>query len=247
MRVAAVAAAVLALGCDDVSQEDTVFACDRDHPCPGAQVCSGTAGVCLDHQVLLYEDFEAALDASKWAVNEQLGSASVDETSGHWGDAALRVTSPTGGGAVSIVHKFGEQLPAHVFLRMFIQQADTNAYAPYFLFDNIAETFAINLHGEGSKLALKVTRDSILVTSTGGSVVANTWMCLEVEIDGIPATGDADAAMKVYLDDVEQPDMRLTVPMRAVEQLELGGYSMAPLQSLYDDVILDTQRVGCSR
>lgn len=246
MTRVAVAAALLAVACDDVSQDDTVFKCDTDNPCPGAQVCSGASGICLDHAVLFYEDFEGGLDASTWFVTEQMGSVGVDESAPHWGEAALLATSTTGGGAVGIRHTFDAPLPSTLFLRLFIQQANANAYTPYFLLDNAAGSVALNAHGEQSKVSYKVTRDATTVTAEGGNVSSERWTCYEVEVTG-PASGDGDGTVKLYIDDVEQTAMQRTVPLRAFERLELGGYSMAPIQTLFDDVILDTQRVGCSR
>lgn len=246
MRVVAALTAVLAVGCDNVSPDDTVFKCDADNPCPGDQVCSGASGICLDHAVLFYEDFENGLDASRWFVTEQMGTVEVDETAGHWGEAAVRTSSTVGGGAVSIEHTFDAVLPPRLFLRLFIQQADATPYAPHLILGDQAGSIALNMHGEQGKLFYKVTRDSDSRMTEGARVTANTWMCIEIEIDG-PATGDAEGNVKVYFDDVEDTAMRLVAPLRAFDTLELGGYSMAPMQTLFDDVILDTQRVGCTR
>lgn len=237
---------LLASGCAEVSQEDTVFACDPAHPCPGTLVCTGESGICLDHEVLLYEGFEGPIDAVKWMLNEVDGNATVDATAGHWGDGALHLGTP-GTGVASITHRFAAALPSHVFVRFFVRQSAPERYAPYVVLTRADTSATVNLHADLQALQLKAARDAQVVTSEGGTVLANTWSCLELEIANLPSTGDGDAEIRVFADDVELTAMQRVAGLRSLDQLQIGGYSMAPTDTLIDDVIVDTQRVGCSR
>lgn len=239
-------AASLLGACSDVSQTGTVFACDPEHPCPGTEVCSGTEGVCLDHAVLLYDSFEGALDAVRWRTNEVAGDVTVDTTLAHWGESALQCTSE-GAATASVTHTFDAPLPDHVFVRVFVQQPDSAPYVPYLRLAAGDGSSAITMHGETAQLSYKMTVDASTQSVEGGRVVAAAWTCVELELAGLPASGEAAVDARIYLDGNEQPELRLSAPLRALTELELGGYSATAVATRFDDVIVDTQRVGCDR
>jgi hypothetical protein len=76
---------------------------------------------------------------------------------------------------------------------------------------------------------------------------SDRWVCLEVELAGLPSTGSGTASTAVYIDDVVQPDLATSAELGPLAVLSFGLVDRALTEVWLDDVMVDTSRVGCAR
>lgn len=234
--------------CSDVSTEGTVFACDPDHPCPADEVCSGEVGVCLDHAVLLYEDFEQPLDATRWKIVETNGMVNAASSVAHWGRAGMRSDVPASGGLAVIEHAWASPLPSTTYVRWFVRQTAFVDSTAYVKLETRDESTVLTIGNESGRTFIKGGSDPTYNSaSSTGSLVADAWTCIEVALTGLPAAGAGTLDARVFVGEVELPELHLTTPTRAFELLRVGSSALGAASILVDDIVVDATRVGCAR
>jgi hypothetical protein len=248
MRSLLVALPVVA-ACSTPSTDDTVFACDPEHPCPSGQVCSGESGVCLDHAPILYEDFERSLDAARWTFDQVTGTVTApDAARAHWGDGGMQsaVTGPSGGTA-TIDHAFAAALPPAVYARVFVRHAAFTNGAQFLQLSTTDGAALVYLHTEDGALAVKAGRNPTFTSAVGAApLTADTWTCVELVLANLPATGDGEGMdVRVGVDGVEATELHLVAPTRAFEQIRLGTLALSPAAAALDDLVVDAEPIGC--
>lgn len=219
---------------------------------------------CADAGVLLCEDFENGLDSNKWpTVDNNYATAVVDGTQHHRGANALHVHMPaltTDGSMVNVGSDIRHyaSLPSAVFVRAFVMfsSAQPQSTESFFLAQQSASPYyglQLELNDQNADYALTdwTVSPTFYSISTLGAAAA-MWNCVEWELEP-PASGTTTTSTDVWVNGTEVSSLHLTnTPMSDLEMLGfgLGFYQVTSLPSYdmwFDDIYVDTARVGCDK
>jgi hypothetical protein len=215
----------------------------------------GTAAVvdCAASSLLLCDTFEKPnVDSALWITEEFNGAVTIDSPTAHRGARSLHSTivSLPASGASNARAVHVADLPTHVFIRAFIRQHGTPAAGAMYLNPNAGTTGpnnAIELRNVGGTLAVDTYNPANTRTVATASFPADTWTCVELELQGLPTTGTALVSVRVYVEDVVVPELQQTVQLGPMIQLAVGVFDRSITDAWLDDLIVDTQRIGCAK
>ncbi len=204
---------------------------------------------------VLVENFEAGTLVARWTKTEELGTVVVDGTRPHRGSYALHAQSAATTSAVEIQAMIGEgetfpELQGGGFARMFVYIATPGTVGGMqVLFEMQRQATS-----EGQQLGplpdqtmhlyqYGTTPEQSLSSVT--LTALDQWVCVEWQMLG----GDS----RVWVNDVELPDLHvqgltpLVYDNFIVGEFQFSSDPSEPAHELwFDDVVLDTQRIGCA-
>ncbi len=229
-------------GPDEAPESDATTVPDASPPCAtGVLFCDG---------------FEQGLGA--WPQIEQTnGTIGLDTTHVHRGTEAVRahmdaITQQGGNPAVTIDHQ--QAWPAHFWMRFFV-------YAPSPFPPSNGGALLNLIQGSGADPGLQLflspgsANVSLTTYNTGndqtwGSSTTSPldqWVCFEVEVD-VPSETVNIAMNGLDLADVDRTG--LTLPSADITKLGLGFFNpstQGAYDAWFDDVIVDSQPIGCTK
>jgi hypothetical protein len=221
--------------------------------CSGASTCA-TAGVAL------CDGFEAAtINTAVWTAETSRGSVSSDTTRACRGQRSFRSSVQALTGAqdadaeLAETQTFNPTTPADYFMRLFVYVPSTVPQNNVSLF---ATQEATNFKGPNVlTVANKLTLDNQIPTPgvlfTGPTLPVDRWVCLEMEVQ-VAAAG----RVNLWMDDVALPALsqnQNTNPTPRFTRFVIGvyanstGVAVGPYDIWFDEVMFDTQRIGCAK
>jgi hypothetical protein len=216
----------------------------------------GPAPSCSTTTQFLCEEFEApTLDANTWVREEYEGVLEIDETRAHRGLRSLHARTtgipvPADDAALAAIHH-DAQLPSHVFIRIWVYQPGIPTNALYINpFESLdGSGHAVELRNVGGMLRISeyapvgpsVERDAPTIFPS------DRWVCLELEIEGLPASGAALAMSTVSVDDSPVSELSTSAPLGPLTIMLFGLVDRSLSEVWIDDVLIDTQHIGCVR
>jgi hypothetical protein len=221
--------------------------------------CTG-ASTCATSGVVLCDGFEAAsINTSVWTLETSRGSVAVDTARFCRGQRSLKSTinaltsTQTGDAELAETQTFNPTTPPDYFMRVFV-------YIPSTVPQNNESLIATqeastykgpNLLMAADKLTLVNRIPAPTLTLSGPALPVDRWVCLEMEVQ-VGAAG----RVNVWVDDVAVAalsQMQNVDPTPRFTRFVIGlyanstGVAVGPFDVWFDEVMFDTQRIGCTK
>jgi hypothetical protein len=266
MQRALLLALLAPLAACTISPQDVLFSRDLSQPDlkPSVFDLSGTDGplpsLCSIANVALCDGFEATdLQGPPWWRVERQAEVLVDGTRPYRGAHSLHIHVESAAGTIN--ERQGEATETLVvpqpdfYFRAFLyypSPVPNASFRAFGLLQENAPNLGPSLYIRGGKLSLftQVSTPSVEIDSTT-ALPLDRWACLEWHVN-VGSSG----TMEFWIDEQEVVDLRYagsTITMPTENRITIGfamfgqPNPMAPQDLWWDEVILDSHRVGCSR
>ena len=206
------------------------------------------------HAPVLVEDFEAGAPAALWTRHEINGAVTVDGSRPHRGAYSLHAHTFATASSVEVAAQIYETdtfpvLQSGMFVREFLYVATPGAPTSMEVYFNLAQQSTGQQLGRGVNGAPQFyqwgTMPDVNNWSKTTGLPLDSWFCVEWQIVG----GDS----RIWIDDAEVTDLSMSgLPNFVYDVLVLGFYEYRsnPAEPAHDawidDIVADTQRVGCN-
>jgi hypothetical protein len=215
---------------------------------------AGSATGCVGSSFALCDDFESgAIDKGVWMLATGSGAVTLDPSRGARGSqASVHVHVNIGGDAEVGIResKTFPTLAKAFFSRAFIFIPALNSQN---LFTGDLHTRLMYGNASNGEYALGIWNGGIIQNHYNPNDDSkdtkllppfDQWFCLEWELD-------SDGSVKAYLDDAEITALRAKWPPAMVQTLTFGatrfGNFKVAEELWFDDIAVDSQRIGCTR